>query len=88
MEDFGSLFSVSVLEWYNCVRSHRQQAQALVDLPKGCLGSPLYIEEFVGKAKDRNENSPDIVKQQRVYSPATFHHHCNHRYLFRISLLL
>ena len=42
--------------------------QALVDLPKGGLGSPLYAEEFVDKAKYWNENSPDIVNQQRVHS--------------------
>ena len=62
MEDFSSLFSVSALEWYDCVQSQRQQVQASVDLPKGGLDSPLYTEEFGDKAKDWNENSPDIIK--------------------------
>ena len=51
--------------------------QASTDLPKGGLDSPLYVEEFVDQAKEWNENSPDIVKQQCVYFPATFDHHCN-----------
>ena len=58
------------------MRSQRQ-AQASVGLPKGGLGSPLYIEELVDKAEDWNENSPNIVIQQCVYSTATVHHHCN-----------
>ena len=74
VEDFGSLFSVSALEWYDCVQSQRQQAQASVDLPQGGLDSLLYVEEFIDKVKDWNENSPDIVKQQRA---ATVHHHCS-----------
>ena len=76
MGDFGSLFSVSALEQYDCPQSQRQQA-SVSRSTKGGLDSPLYAEEFVGKAEDWNENSPDIVKQQRVYSTATVHHHCN-----------
>ena len=52
MEDFGSLFSVSALERYDCVRSQRQQAQMSVDLPKGGLDSPLYVEKIVDQAKE------------------------------------
>ena len=55
----------------------QRQAQASVDLPKGGLGSPLYVEELVDKTEDWNENSSDIVIQQCVYSTATVHHHCN-----------
>ena len=55
MEDFGSLFSVSVLERYDSVRSQRQQAQASVDLPNRGLDSPLYSEKFVDQVKNWNE---------------------------------
>ena len=37
----------------------------------------MYVEELVDKAKDWNENCPEIDKQQRVYSTATFHYHCS-----------
>ena len=33
----------------------RGSKQASADLPKGGLDSPLYIEEFMDKAKDWNE---------------------------------
>ena len=56
MEDFSSLFSVSVLERYDCVRSQRQ-AQGSVDLPNEGLGSPLYADEFMDKAKDWNKHT-------------------------------
>ena len=77
MGDFDSLFSVSVLERYDCVRSQRQQAQESAGLPKGGLDSPLYIEKIVDKAKDLNNDIPDIVKLSHVYSTATVHHHYN-----------
>ena len=48
-------------------RKHQQIYQARED-----LDSHLHIEEFVDKAKNWN-----IVKQQHVYSTATFHHQCN-----------
>ena len=59
------------------MQSQGQQVQASVDLPKGGLGFPLYIEEFMDKVMNWNKNSPDIIKQQRLYSVATVRHCCN-----------
>ena len=63
-EDFGSLFSFSVLERYDCVQDHRLQAS----VNRTTKISPLCV---VGKAKNWNENSPRMVKQRHVYSPET-----------------
>ena len=39
----------------------RGSKQASVDLPNGGLDFPVYVEEFMGKAKDWNENSPCVL---------------------------
>ena len=67
-EDFGSLFSVSALERYTCVRSDRQQA-SVSRSTKRRLGFTLYVEQFVDKAKDWDKNSPYISSNNSVCTP-------------------
>ena len=65
MEDFGSLFSVSALEWYDCVQQERVSRSA-----KRRLESLLYVEDFGARLRVGAKNSP-------VYSVVAFLHHCS-----------